>query len=77
MLRLPFLLHTKQTPHSLPGARYIAVKIHRSHLTLTHLQMLLGQLGAILRCEGTQEEGRAGGQHGRVWAWLQEPLGHS
>lgn len=35
-----------------------------------YLQMLLGKLGAMLRSEGSQEEGRAGGQHGRIWAWM-------
>lgn len=39
------------------------------------LQLLLGKLGAMLRGEGSKEEGRAGGQHGRIW--MREPLGHT
>lgn len=42
-----------------------------------HLQVLLGKLGAMLRGEGTHEEMRAGSQHGRIWAWVQQPLGHT
>lgn len=37
------------------------------------LQVLLGKLGAMLRGEGSQEEGRVGGQHGRIWAWMYQP----
>lgn len=39
------------------------------------LQLLLGKLGAMLRGQGSKEEGRAGGQHGRIW--MREPLGHT
>lgn len=39
------------------------------------LQLLLGKLGAMLRGEGSKEEGRAGGQHGRIW--MREPLGQT
>ena len=40
-----------------------------------YLQVLLGKLGAMLRGEVSQEEGRVGGQHGRIWAWVYQPLG--
>lgn len=41
-----------------------------------HLQAL-GKLRAMLRGEGSQEEMRVGSQHGRIWAWVQQPLGHT
>lgn len=42
-----------------------------------HLQVLLGKLEAMLRGQGSQEEMRVGSKHGRISAWVQQPLGHT
>lgn len=37
----------------------------------------LGKLGALLRGERSQQVGGTGRQHGRMWAWMEEVLGHT